>query len=278
MERFVSHSEQNGKTCFGFEPSQDVSPAIPDSMEMYQEALAWLKARCEAEGQGNIQTRVGAAKATFSKALKGDQDPSATKFMGWIETLGAKLIFPGDRQDMTRDVIFANPRMVNVPEGSPPPEAHNYLAVPMVGWSGAGTGVDDPIEPDGNYLMVIRKHPSVRTRTNLIGVKIAKGETSMKGLMNPGDIVVVDRDDIPKNPKPPGNIYLVRDPDSPGGVMIKRVIFQESKKGNLDIVFYSENAAEHPPKVFDFHDTFEDNAAAAIVGRVVVCFSDMTDK
>lgn len=278
MGMTVSYSEQKINECFVFETIPLVSPAIHKRMPIYQEALRWLKERCEKEGQGTIQERVGAAKATFSKALKGAQDPSAAKFLSWLETLGAKIVLPGERQDMTHEVVFANPKIVNVPDGSPLPIAHNYLAVPMVGWSGAGTGVDDPILPDGNYLMVIRNHSAIRTRTNLIGVKIAKGETSMKGLMNPGDIVVVDRDDIPKNPIPPGNIYLVRDPDSPGGVMIKRVIFQESKKGNLDIVFYSENAADHPPKVFDFHETFGDNATEAIVGRVVVCFSDMTDK
>jgi len=278
METTVSYSEQKINERFVYNPSPLVPHAIHEDMLIYQEALRWLKGRCEREGQGTIQERVGAAKSTFSKALKGDQDPSAAKFLSWLETLGAKIVFPGENQDMTREVVFANPKLVNVPDGAPPPVPHNYLAVPMVGWSGAGTGVDDPILPDGNYLMVIRNHSSIRTRTNLIGVKIAKGETSMKGLMNPGDIVVVDRDDIPKNPMPPGNIYLVRDPDSPGGVMIKRVIFQESKKGNLDIVFYSENAADHPPKVFDFHETFSDNAAEAIVGRVVVCFANMTDK
>jgi hypothetical protein len=214
----------------------------------------------------------------FTRWFAGERKPRFEDLADVLDKLGARIVFPGAQQEMTREVVFANPKLVNVPEGAPPPVAHNYLAVPMVAWSGAGTGVDEPIELDGNYLMVIQNHPSIRTRTNLIGVRIAKGETSMTGLMNPGDIVVVDREDIPKNPKPPGNIYLVRDPDSPGGVMIKRVIFQESKKGNLDIVFYSQDATNHPPKVFDFHETFEDSVVKAIVGRVVVCFSDMTDK
>lgn len=256
------------------------SYVFAQSMGFLDDALEGLKriANTEFGGPTPMAEKLGVNPPTISRWLNRERAPSLDKLGPVLDAVGAKIVFPGDRRDMTREVIFAAPRLVNVPESAPPPEAHNYLAVPMVGWSGAGTGVDDPIEPDGNYLMIIRNHPSVRTRTNLIGVKIAKGETSMKGLMNPGDIVVVDRDDIPKNPKPPGNIYLVRDPDSPGGVMIKRVIFQESKKGNLDIVFYSENAADHPPKVFDFHETFWGNAAEAIVGRVVVCFSDMTDK
>lgn len=228
--------------------------------------------------QSELSRLSGVPQSTINRIFKSQGAPRADILGRLLDAVGARIVFPGERQELTREVVFANPKLVNVPEGAPPPVAHNYLAVPMVAWSGAGTGVDEPIELDGNYLMVIQNHSSIRTRTNLIGVRIARGETSMTGLMNPGDIVVVDREDIPKNPKPPGNIYLVRDPDSPGGVMIKRVIFQESKKGNLDIVFYSQDATNHPPKVFDFHEAFEDSVAKAIVGRVVVCFSDMTDK
>lgn len=278
MGNFVSYSERICNKRLEYGHRFHNFSAIPKIMGMYENSLGWLQALCQKEKPAAVMKRVGAARATFYKAIAGTQAPSAANFMGWLDTLGAKIVFPDERQDLTREVIFANPKLVNVPEGSPLPVPHNYLAVPMVGWSGAGTGVDDPILPDGNYLMVIRNHSSIRTRTNLIGVKIARGETSMKGLMNPGDIIVVDRDDIPKNPKPPGNIYLVHDPDSPGGVMIKRVIFQESKKGNLDIVFYSDNAPSNPPKVFDFHEIFDDDIMKAIVGRVVVCFADMTDK
>jgi phage repressor protein C with HTH and peptisase S24 domain len=195
-----------------------------------------------------------------------------------LEAVGARVQWPDERQDVTREVVFANPKLVNVPNCAPPPEAHNYLAVPLVGWSGAGGGVHDPIDLDGNYLMVLRNHPSIRTRSDLIGVKIARWETSMSPLMNPGDIIVVDRRDIYDDPSPPGNIYLVRDPATPGSVMIKRVIFQESLKGNLDIVFYSENASKHPPMVHNYEHVFSSDIENAIVGRVVVCFSDMTDK
>jgi lambda repressor-like predicted transcriptional regulator len=212
--------------------------------------------------------------ARFYKGTKTNYEHVAAM----LEAVGARVLWPDERQDLTREVVFANPKMVNVPDGAQPPESHNYLAVPMVGMSGAGRGMNDPVVPDGNYLMVIRNHPSIMRRSNLIGVKIGRGETSMKGLLNPGDIVVVDRNDIRNPPRPPGNIFLVRDPDSEEGAMVKRVVFRESRKGTMDIVFYSENAAEHPPMVYDFQETFEGEVERALIGRVVVCFSDMTDK
>lgn len=228
--------------------------------------------------QSELSRLSGIPQSTINRIFKSKGAPRGDILGKLLDAVGARIIFPDEHQDMTREAIFADYRLVNTPNGAPPPTDSHYLAVPMVGMSGAGTGMNDPIVPDGNYLMVIRNHPSIMRRSNLIGVKIGKGETSMKGLLNPGDIVVVDRADIINPPRLPGNIYLVRDPDSEEGAMVKRVVFRESKKGTLDIVFYSENAAEHPPMVYDFQETFEGNVERALIGRVVVCFSDMTDK
>jgi hypothetical protein len=250
-------------------------------MSFTKDLLAAIK-KGHQEVFGGVDSRmaeaVGCDKTGLGRLLKKDDLPKFETLGKLADVLGLKIVAKDQKRETVREVVFANPKMVNVPEGAPTPSPHNYLAVPMVGWSGAGGGVNDPIDLDGNYLMVLKNHPSVRTRSDLIGVKIAKWETSMSPLMNPGDIIVVDRQDIYDDPRPPGNIYLVRDPDSPPGVMIKRVIFQESKGDELDLVFYSENAAKHPPKVHNFGDIFQSNIENALVGRVVVCFSDMTDK
>jgi len=244
-------------------------------MGLYEKILAELQSR-----EPNMSALAEKAKIGFDQVrnfYKGT-NTGIKSVAAMLEAVGARVQWPDERQDVTKDVVFANPKLVNVPEGAQPPESHNYLAVPMVGMSGAGRGMNDPVVPDGNYLMVIRNHPSIMRRSNLIGVKIGRGETSMRGLLNPGDIVVVDRNDIRNPPRPPGNIFLVRDPDSEEGAMVKRVVFRESRKGTMDIVFYSENAAEHPPMVYDFQETFEGEVERALIGRVVVCFSDMTDK
>jgi len=229
--------------------------------------------------QSELSRLTGVPQSTINRLFtKADASPRADILGQILDGLGAKLIEKPERPETVREIVFANPKLVNVPEGAPPPVPHNYLAVPIVGWSGAGGGVDDPIDLDGNYLMVLKNHPSIRTRSDLIGVKIAKWETSMSSLMNPGDIIVVDRKDIYDDPRPPGNIYLVRDPASPPGVMIKRVIIQDNIDGDSDIVFYSENASKHPPMVYNYNKIFDGNFESAVVGRVVVCFSDMTDK
>lgn len=226
-------------------------------------------------GPTPMARRLGVNAPTVSRWLNKERAPSLGQLAPVLDALGARVVFPGG-EELTRSVTFAQPRLVNVPPGSPLPQDDRYLAVPLVGMAGAGRGLSDPRDLDGDYLMVLKSHPSVHLRTNLIGVQIGKKEESMRGLINPGDIVVVDRGDL-RAGKPPGNIFLVRDPDSEGGAMVKRVVFREDR-GRMLIVFYSENSAEYPPDIYDFETDFGGEPESALIGRVVVSFSDMTTK
>jgi hypothetical protein len=131
---------------FAYDCSQLVSDAIIDYMGMYNDALAWLRAKCETESKASVMRQVGAAKATFYKAVGGTQEPSATNFMSWLETLGEKIVFPGDRPETTRDICWVDAKIVPAGEGQKLPSSETYFAVPLVGEAGAGPGVmsDEP--------------------------------------------------------------------------------------------------------------------------------------
>ena len=284
-EFFMVHGE-SGYSKLGNKSSQ-ILPSIgvessrgccmPSSMGFYEDAREGIKRM--ARTQSDLSKATGISAGSISRFI-GKNAVGTIKsdhLAKILEHLGVRLVFPDEFQT-TKNVQFVSPRMVNVPPGSPPPSDDRWMAVQMVGMAGAGSGIFDPSDA-GEYLMVLRDHPAVQRRSNLIGVKIHKHERSMLGTIDPEDIVVVDRDDIRHHHKSPGNIYLARDPDGDGeGCMVKRVVF-ETRKDQTNIIYYSDNTKEdYHPKTFDFKKVFDNDPGKALIGRVVVCFSDMTKK
>uniref|UniRef100_I2Q054 Putative transcriptional regulator n=1 Tax=Desulfovibrio sp. U5L TaxID=596152 RepID=I2Q054_9BACT len=274
MGGIVSYSEQALKMSFAFGRSRSVSDAIRDDMGMYSEAMAWLKAKCDAESKASVMRQVGAAKATFYKAVGGTQDPSAANFLSWLETLGAKIVFPGDRPEIARDVCWVDAKVVPAGDGQCLPPAESYFAVPMVGEAGAGPGImpEDEIK---SWVLVYRHQHAIRFKKDLLAVEIAKDSTSMVPLLRPGDIVLVDRED--RKPEKAGGIFLVREPGQEGGAMVKRVA-TKAVDGDLLITFYSENAAENPADTYNLRVDYDNDINKAVVGRCVWAWSDITGK
>lgn len=274
MGRIVSHPERILKKGFVYDRSQLVSDAILDDMGMYNDALAWLRAKCETESKAAVMRQVGAAKATFYKAVGGTQEPSAANFMSWLETLGAKIVFPGDRPETTRDICWVDAKIVPAGEGQKLPSSEAYFAVPLVGEAGAGPGVmsDDAIK---SWVLVYRHQHAVRLKSNLLAVEIGKTSTSMEPLLHPGDIILCDRDDF--KPTKPGGIFLVREPGQHGGAKVKRVA-TKPVDNDLLITFYSENSADNPPEMFSLRGDYNDTITEAIIGRCVWAWQDITGK
>ncbi len=244
--------------------------------KLYEKTKNWLLEKAEKEGQGKFIQQIGADKSTFSKVVQKDKNTYAETYLDWLERAGFEIIAPEEKQ-YTKDVHIANTRFVNTPENAPSPTSEDYMAVPLVAEAGAGHGKinTEYIEPE--YLMVIKDHPAVMRRWDLIGYKIGPLDTSMLGTIDPEDIVIVDRQDIYSDPRPPGNVYLVQEPPPDFGKAVKRVVF-EKKRGKIKVVFYSDNAAEHPPNTYDLEKDFEGEISRALIGRVCVNFSDMTKK
>ena len=216
-----------------------------------------------------------ATQATkFYNFLKG-ADTQYGAVLDWLEKLEFRLLFPHERK-AEREVCFVDARMAQAGDGAPPPQAENYLAVPLVGEVGAGPGII-PRDEILSWVLVYREHRSVNRRSNLLAVEVGRNQRSMIPTLHPGDIVLVDRDDWGNGGyAPPGNIFLVREPGQEGGGKVKRVA--TAGKGELaTITFYSDNAAEYGPEVFHAHQ-YDHDLRQAIVGRVVWAWADLSRK
>jgi phage repressor protein C with HTH and peptisase S24 domain len=191
-----------------------------------------------------------------------------------LDCLGMRLLSP--KAPEPREVCFVDARIVQAGVSSPPPDAEDYLAVPLVGEAGAGPGIIPRNEIE-SWILVYRSHRSVQRRSNLLAVEVGRGQTSMIPTLHPEDIVLVDRDDWGQQTgySPPGNIYLVREPGQEGGGMVKRVAL--AGKGDMaTVTFYSDNKEVGP----DTHlmSEYGHDMRQAIVGRVVWAWADLSRK
>ncbi len=189
-----------------------------------------------------------------------------------LEAVGARIAWPGEEPEMTRDVCWVDSKVVRAGKGQALPPAENYLAVPLVGETGAGPGVmsDDQIK---SWVLVYRHQHAIQLKSDLLAVEIERGSTSMVPLLHPGDIVLVDRED--KKPERRGNIFLVREPHPSSATMIKRVSMKPID-GDVLLTFYSEDSAENPAESFNLRVDYDNDISNAIVGRCVWVWSDLT--
>ena len=187
-----------------------------------------------------------------------------------LDSAGAVLTMGGKPPELSRDVCWVDPKTVPAGEGLPPPDKEDYLAVPLVEEVGAGPG----IVPQGELLswfLVWRHQRAVMGKRDLIAVRIAERSTSMVPTLRPGDIVLIDRQDLDCSRA--GRIMLAIDPDGAG--MIKRVSARQMPDRDWQITFYSDNALENPPMVFSLREDYGGEWAKAIGGHVVWAWSDM---
>lgn len=214
----------------------------------------------------------GIDSASMSKFLNGKQAgvgfENVAKVFDYLG-VSAKM----DRS-ATKEVCFVAPKRLSV-ENRDAPIPEDYIAVPLAeGEVAAGRGMI-PQDEIQSWVLVWKNHDAVRFRTNLIAVEIGKGQNSMVPTLHPQDILLVDRDDFRDRFTPPGNIFLVREPDS--SVTVKRVTVKP-RNGDMMITYYSDNAVEHPPMSWSLTEDYDGDIAKAIIGRVVWAWSDMSRK
>jgi SOS-response transcriptional repressor LexA len=64
---------------------------------MYEEARFWLKSLAEEEGGANsLARRMETSSQKMRRALDGENDPSASSFISWLEGAGAQIVYPGE--------------------------------------------------------------------------------------------------------------------------------------------------------------------------------------
>lgn len=242
---------------------------------LIEQALDILAKHLEKEYGGNktaMSEAFGMNPKTgmLGKWLNGTRVPSMSSLSPILEKIGVTLNQKSSEAD--RDVCFVNAKVVPAGEHIRPPQAEDYIAAPLVGEVGAGPGyvAQDDVE---SWFLVYKHVPAIMHRRDLIAVEIGRHSTSMSPLLNPGDIVLVDRDD--HSVERPGHIMLVRDPDGSG--MIKRVAL--NKDGDDWVIqFYSDNAAKNPPMIYRLGEDFDGDITKAVVGRVIWAWTDVRGK
>lgn len=234
-----------------------------------EDFVNWVKKQNPAD----IMRLAKANKPSWYKLLQG-KDVRSSSLIEWMLNLGFKITPPDSNISPTKEVQFVNTKVINAGENLPNIIPDDYLAVPLCTEAGAGPGLVQ-YEEFQSWFLVYRNEPSIRMRSNLIAVKIARGSTSMIPTLAPGDIVLVDRGE---NTNPiDGKIYLVAEPD--GSSKVKRVkVAIDKQERRARIIFYSDNVAENPPEMFCLETDYEDDITRAIIGRVVWAWSDARDK
>lgn len=214
-----------------------------------------------------LSEATGVSAANISRWRKG-RAPRISEVAPILEIMGVEMKLP--TAEASKEVCFVNAKVVPAGEHVRPPQSEDYIAAPLVGEVGAGPGY---VAQEGvkSWFLVYKHIPAIRQRKDLIAVEIGDHSTSMSPLLNPKDIVLVDRGDCLV--EKPGHIMLVRDPDGAG--MIKRVALNKNN-GGLIIQFYSDNAAENPPLMYNIDEDY--TLDKAIVGRVIWAWTDVRNK
>ena len=242
----------------------------------FDSAILALKNAIQENYGGNVSQAarsLGISVPTLHTWIKGDRKPSLEKLSPILDALNAKIVLPSADHEPDRDICFVNARIAPCGEGIEPPQSEDYIAAPMVGEVGAGLGYI-PQDEVKSWFLAYRNHPAVRFRRNLIAVEIGSASTSMQPTLNPGDIVLVDRDD--RDVQRPGHMMLVTDPDGSG--MVKRVAIEDKQDGDYRITFYSDNALQWPPMVYSLSRDYAGDWDRVIVGRVIWAWTDVREK
>lgn len=227
--------------------------------------------------QTQIARQAGIQQASLSRFLKGSQETvGGEALVRLVDWLGGEIRLKKTEEvpaEIDRNVCFVNARIVPAGEYAAPPVAEDYIAAPMVGEVGAGPGYlpEDEVK---SWFLAYKNLPAIRHRRNLIAVEIGHNSTSMQPTLNPGDIVLVDRDD--RDVTQPGHMMLVLDPDDGSG-MIKRVSVTERKE-DFQVTYYSDNGSKWPPMIYSLKHDFCDDWDKAIVGRVIWAWADVRGK
>ncbi|MDR1659826.1 MAG: S24/S26 family peptidase [Desulfovibrio sp.] len=247
------------------------------TMGFYEDLILHINEAVSSDFGGKRSRLAKAAEthtSTLSRLVKGERNKWLNLISRIADEAGLRVV---RNEYLARDVCFVDAKMVPAGEGSAPPQAENYMAVPMVGEVGAGPGIIDQNMIE-SWVLVYRHHRSVMRRSNLLAVEIGKNQRSMADTLYPGDIVLVDRNDWGEQTgyEPPGNIFLVREPGQEGGGMVKRVSM-EGSGASQTIIFYSDNAKEYAPKPYSM-SRYDYDIRNAIIGRVVWAWADLSKK
>ena len=211
-----------------------------------------------------LARETGIARQTISKWLAKTAGPTAGNLAKIMAYMGVSPVQVG--QEKVEVVSFAAVEF----DGVEMPSPDDYKAVPIL---------RNPDEIDGDSLLTPRSNiaswalpladsKTVRNRPHTIAVMVT--DTSMSPLLDPGDIVYIDRADV--SVQGHGEIFLVRDART-NSVCIRRVTEYE-EDGELFVLYTADNP-KIPPRHYSVRKHFGGNRRQAILGRAVTARVDL---
>ena len=158
------------------------------AMGFYEDILARLGRAVETRFDGKpsrLAREAGTTTTVVSRILKGERAAWLQSFSKIADAAGLIAASADDPIEADRDICFVDARVVGVAgEGGPLPE--EYLAVPLAEDPvAAGPGLI-PSDKVGGWVLVWRRHESIRFKSNLIAVEIGRNENSMVPTLHPG--------------------------------------------------------------------------------------------
>ena len=242
---------------------------------MYEQALNLITDYVDNEHRGNVAAAsrvLGVNAAALYRWYHRDRVPNGLDMAKMLEAIGARLLPP--QETMAREVCFVDAKIAPAGDNLPPPESEDYFAVPLVEEVGAGQGLIAQGELI-SWLLVWRWQESIRHRSNLIAVRLAKDAESMVPMLHPGDIVLIDRGE--RSIQTNGRMWLVLDPlDGSGKIKRVNAKFLADIK-DTRITYYSDNP-DYPPEIYSLRGDFMNDWDRAIAGRVIWAWSDISNK
>ncbi len=242
---------------------------------IFEQAINLIIAYIDKEHNGNVAAAargMGVNAAALYRWYKRERTPNGEDLGRMLDALGVSLQPPRTAEPM--EVCFVDAKIVEAGQTLTVPEAEDYFAVPLVEEVGAGQGLIAQGELI-SWLLVWRWQESIRHRSNLIAVRLAKDATSMTPILHPGDIVLIDRDE--RNVQINGRMWLVLDPlDGSGKIKRVNAKFLPERK-DTRLTYYSDNP-DYPPEVYSLRGDFLNDWDRAIAGRVIWAWSDVSKK
>lgn len=206
----------------------------------------------------------GIARQTISKWLAKQSGPTATNLAKVMQYIGVHPVQVG--QEQVETVSFAAVEW----DGVEMPSTDDYKAVPILHDPSAidGDSLLTPKENIAGWALPLADSKSVAGRPHTVVITIT--DTSMSPLLDPGDIVYVDRADVAVHGH--GELFLVRDARS-GLACIRRVT--EYTEDGENYLLYTADNPRIAPRHFSLSKHFGNNRRAAILGRAVAARVDL---
>lgn len=203
-----------------------------------------------------------------------------------LDTVGFKLAYATDKTQILS--LCKRSAEINITKDQGELATQNCLAIPVISLSKATLSTADHQlgqEDIHDWVIISEGMKSMRLRSaaqnpnTLIAIELDRQYDQMEPVLQPGDIIVVDRNDKYERFAPPGNIFIAKEPSAENNESgrICRVLTEPDGQ-DLRIVYYYDNITKYTPRTWSLKDDFAGEITNALIGRVIWSWSNTVNK